>query len=73
MDLWTVAASIGDRIVVRVGESVTGGLTPQLPIYAPTGGAVLDTESSVIGAEVEITAAANGNYLVVVSDFVARI
>jgi hypothetical protein len=34
-----------------------------LRIYAPTGGAVLDTESSVTGAEVEITAAANGNYL----------
>jgi hypothetical protein len=69
MDVWTVAASINDHIVVRIGETTAGALTPHLRIYAPTGGVALDSASSVAGAEVELTAAANGNYMVIVSDF----
>ena len=68
LDVWTVAAVAGEAIVVRASE-ITGGsaLTPWLRIYSPSG-ALLDSNASGAGAEVAVTAASNGTYLVVVAD-----
>ena len=53
---------------MRASE-ISGGsaLTPSLRIYSPSG-ALLDSNASGAGAEVAVTAASNGTYLVVVGD-----
>jgi len=68
LDVWTVNANVGEAIVVRMGEVVSGSsLTPWLRIYSPTG-ALLGSNFSSIGAEVAATAPISGTYLVVVGD-----
>ncbi|MEO8136644.1 MAG: hypothetical protein ABI831_22055, partial [Betaproteobacteria bacterium] len=69
LDVWTLSATAGEAIVVRMGETVAGSaLTPWLRIYSPTG-AQLGTNFSTIGAEVVVTSApATGTYIVVAAD-----
>jgi hypothetical protein len=65
--LWTVQATAGDAIVVRMGETIPGSLTPWLRIYSPTG-SLVDTSFSAAVAEVAINAPVTGTYLVVAAD-----
>jgi trimeric autotransporter adhesin len=68
LDVWTVTANVGESIVVRMGEVAVGGaLTPWVRIYSPTG-ALMDSSFSAVAAEVAVTAAASGTFLVVVGD-----
>ena len=68
LDVYTVSANVGESIVVRASEVTAGSpLTPWLRIYSPTG-ALLDTHATAGGAEVAVTAASNGTYLVVLAD-----
>lgn len=68
LDLWTVEASAGEALVVRMGESTPGStLTCWLRLYSPTG-ALLDYSYAAAAAEVEVTAPATGSYLLVVGD-----
>jgi hypothetical protein len=67
MDLGTVEGHAGDAIVVRIAETSAAAFTPQLRIYGPTG-TLLDSSFSTIGAEVAVTAASSGTFLVVVGD-----
>jgi hypothetical protein len=68
LDVWTVAATAGQSIVVRMGETSSVSLSPQLRIYGPTG-ALLDTSTSTVGAELAVTAASSGTFVVVAGDF----
>ena len=68
LDVYTVSASIGESIIVRASEVTAGSpLTPWLRIYSPSG-ALLDSHVTAGGAEVAVTAASNGTYLVVLTD-----
>jgi len=68
LDVYTVSANIGESIVVRASEVTAGSpLTPWLRIYSPTG-ALVDSHTTAGGAEVAVTAAGNGTYLVVLTD-----
>jgi hypothetical protein len=67
LDVWTFAAVAGEAIVVRMGETTSGSLTPWLRLYGPTGVA-LGSSQSAAGAEVAVTAGATGTYLVVAAD-----
>jgi len=71
LDVWTVTATNGNAIVVRMGvtNNVSGYFTPQVRIYSPTG-VLLDSAVGADGyaAEVAITATNSGTFLVVVGD-----
>ena len=68
LDVWTVHANVGESIVVRMGETVPAStLTPWLRIYSPAG-VLLDSSFSTIAAEVAVTAASNGMFLVIAGD-----
>jgi hypothetical protein len=68
LDVFTVSANVGEAIVVRAAEVVSGtSLAPWLRIYSPSG-ALLDSSTSAVGAEVAVTAASTGTYLVVLAD-----
>jgi len=68
LDVWTVSATVGQAIVVRMGETNDVLFSPQLRIYSP-GGTLLDSSYSTVGAEVVATANTDGTYLVVAGDF----
>jgi len=68
LDVWTVTATAGQSIVVRIGETNNVAFSPQLRLYDPSG-ALLDTSSTTVGAEVAVTATNSGTFLLVVGDF----
>ncbi|MCU0786470.1 MAG: hypothetical protein MUF81_20985, partial [Verrucomicrobia bacterium] len=71
LDVWTVAATNGDAIVVRMGETNFGSaLNPQVRIYGPTG-LLLGNVDTAYGAEVAIRATNTGTFLVLAGDFTA--
>src|SRR5207247_2508378 len=68
LDLWTVTATVGAAIVMRMaGVTVGGTLTPWLRIYSPAG-ALVGNSFNTVAAEVAVTAATSGTFLVVVGD-----
>lgn len=67
VDAWTLTASAGDSIIVRMGETTTTGLTPILRIYDPYG-KLLDSAYAGSAAEVAVRAAEDGTYLVIAGD-----
>ena len=71
LDAWTVDATNGDAIVVRIGRVGAGNtLTPEVRIYSPYGGGDLAHDSQAFGGEVSIRAQRTGRYLVIASDWV---
>jgi hypothetical protein len=69
MDTWTVGATAGDRIIVRMGEIVAGsGLTPWIRIFSPTG-TYMDNGTTAASGEVEVNATVTGTYIVTATDY----
>src|SRR2546425_892877 len=69
LDAWTVDATVGDRIVVRMGEAVANSsLTPELRIISPTG-VQIDSSTFTSASEVELNATETGQYVVIASDY----
>ncbi|PYI87001.1 MAG: hypothetical protein DME26_07655, partial [Verrucomicrobia bacterium] len=60
-------ASVGENIVVRMGETTTTALTPELRLYSPNG-ILLSSSSGQAATEVTAQATNNGTFLVVASD-----
>src|SRR5439155_6747163 len=68
VDTWTLSATAGDAIVVRVGELIAGSpLTPRVSLYGPDM-ALLASSSYQSESEVVQTAPSPGTYTVVVGD-----
>ena len=68
IDLWTLDATAGEAIIVRMGETSAGStLTPWLRLYGPDG-TLLDHSYAAAAAEIAVTALTTGAYLVVVGD-----
>jgi putative lipoic acid-binding regulatory protein len=66
LDVWTINANSGDRLVVRLGDATNSAYEPGLRIYGPNG-ALLDSATGAYNAqEVEITATNSGQFLVLV-------
>jgi hypothetical protein len=71
LDAWTVDATNGDAIAVRIGKVGTPNtLTTEVRIYSPYGGANLAHDSEGAASEVSIRAKRTGRYLVIASDWV---
>ncbi|HYT59746.1 MAG TPA: hypothetical protein VEL06_06220, partial [Haliangiales bacterium] len=70
IDAWTFTANAGESIVVRMGETATATLTPQLRLYGPDG-VLLGSSSSGAAAEVSARATNSGTFLVVAGDLTA--
>jgi predicted secreted protein len=70
MDVWNFNANVGDSLVVRMGESVSGStLTPFLRIYGPNGALLDSFGASGQAAEVEVRATNTGTFTVIAADF----
>jgi len=68
LDVWTVAATNGQNVVIRMGETNNVTFSPQLRVYDPSG-VLLDQETTTVGAEVSFRATNSGTFLVIASDF----
>jgi hypothetical protein len=66
IDTWSLTASAGESMVIRMGE-VTAGLAPQLRLYGPDG-VLLDSSSGVVATEVTARATNSGTFLLVAGD-----
>jgi len=72
LDVWTIAASAGDRLMARVG---TTGFRPYLVLYGPTGAQLAVGAGSGSGdtdALVDAAAPSDGTYTVVVQSYYAN-
>lgn len=72
LDMWSIAASAGDRIMVRAG---TTGFRPYLLLYGPTGALVDSGAGSGSGdtdAYVEAVTTSNTTYTVVMQSYIAN-
>jgi hypothetical protein len=68
IDAWSFAASAGENILVRMGETVAASvLFPWLRLYGPNG-VLLSDNFGAAAAEVTFRATNNGTFLVVVGD-----
>jgi hypothetical protein len=67
LDLYSLQAIAGERIVLTLGE-VTPAYEPYLALYGP-GGAVLGTPSALTAASIEVAAPATGTYYVLVGEY----
>jgi trimeric autotransporter adhesin len=69
-DSWTFSATIGDRIVIRVGEiSQTNNFAPRIRLQNPSAVQVA-VASAGVAAEIAVTATNTGTYTVTVDDAV---
>jgi len=69
-DSWTFSASIGDRIVIRIGEiTQTGSFTPRIRLQNPSAVQIAVASSSLV-AEIAVTATNTGTFTVIVDDAV---
>src|SRR5262245_29945513 len=68
IDLWTAAATQGDRIVVQIAE-VTGGasFTPRIEISAPDG-TQMGASAGGVAARLDLQAHVSGTFTIAVSD-----
>jgi hypothetical protein len=64
---WTFTASAGDRIVLRAGELSATAFTPWIRLFNP-GNTQIDSAFGASAAEIEVTAATNGTFRVIVND-----
>jgi predicted regulator of Ras-like GTPase activity (Roadblock/LC7/MglB family) len=64
---YTVTASVGESIVVRIGETVTSTLTPALQLYGPDG-SLLSSSADAAVAEVTARATNSGTFKVLAFD-----
>jgi hypothetical protein len=70
LDAWTVDATKGDAIIVRIGRAqAESTLVPEVRIYGPAGGNDLAHDSRTVAGEVSIHAPVSGQYLVIASDW----
>src|SRR5262249_19314220 len=68
LDLWRFTANTGEGIVLRVGEvSDAGNFEPWIRLFSPSG-TLLGTSAGDLAAEIAVTAAESGTFLVVVGD-----
>jgi hypothetical protein len=72
VDPWTFSATIGDRIVIRVGEiTQTNNFTPRIRLMTPN--AVQQaTANGAVAAEVSVVATNNGTFTVQIDGVVAN-
>ena len=69
LDVWSFSANAGDSIALRMGELTNASpLTPALWLYGPTG-ALLDSSSGAVAAQVSFRATNNGIFTVVAGDY----
>jgi len=68
LDVWNFTANAGDNLVVRMGELVSGSLTPYLRLYGPDG-SLLDFASYATASQVAARATNSGTFTVVAGDF----
>ena len=62
-------ASVGDRIVLRVGKiGTTGNFNPWIRLYTVDGKTLLGSQSTATAAEIAVTATNTGTFTVTVSD-----
>jgi hypothetical protein len=67
-DIWTIAATNGDRMSVQIAKLSGGaGFTPRIQILAPNG-ASLGVKSGGVAARLDVQAYVSGTYTVAVSD-----
>lgn len=72
IDMWSIAANAGDRIMVRVG---TTGFRPYLLLYGPNGvqlGVGAGNGSGDTDGLVDVTAPSNGTYTAVLESYYAN-
>ncbi len=72
LDVWTITASAGDRLMVRVGSA---GFRPYLLLYGPAGVQIAAGAGSSSGdtdARVDAVAASNGIYTIVMQSYYAN-
>ena len=68
LDVWSVAASAGEYLIVRMGDvGGTNSLTPYLRLLGPDG-VLLDSSYGAVAAEVKARATLSGAFTVVVGD-----
>jgi hypothetical protein len=68
VDLYSISAAVGDRLILSVGEGVTAlNFEPYLRLYAPDGTVVATSSASGSGF-IETTATAAGTYTVLVRE-----
>src|ERR1022692_4407451 len=69
-DSWTFSASIGDSIVIRVGEiTQTGSFTPRIRLQNPNA-VQIASASGAVSAEIAVTATNTGTFTLIVDDAV---
>ncbi len=67
-DTWTLLASTGDRILLKMGHTLGSGfLDPRLRLYDPTG-VLVASDSGANVAEIAWSATTDGTYSVIASD-----
>lgn len=64
---WSFTASAGESLVIRVGETATGGFVPWVRLHSSEG-VLLRQDFSAAAAEVTMRATNSGTFVVVVSD-----
>ena len=69
LDVWSFTANVGENIVVRMGEMVSGSpLTPHLRLFGPNGALLSTYGNSGAASEVSTRATNSGAFTVVASD-----
>jgi hypothetical protein len=67
LDMWTVTANAGDRIVLQISKLAGGAsFVPQLELFGPTGGRI-SGDSGVTAARIDAQAPYSGTYTILVS------
>lgn len=67
LDTYTLAASAGDHLVLRIADTAGGALYPRIELYAPDGSLAGSGEGPLVGT-VEHDAAQSGTYTLLVKD-----
>jgi hypothetical protein len=71
LDLYSFTASLGERILLSVGEgaAATPGFAPDITLYDPTG-KVVTTTTNAVAVGIETTATVSGTFNVLVRDLI---
>src|SRR5262249_6226439 len=68
LDPWTIAATVGDRIVLQIDKTTGGaGFAPFMELFGPDGARVAFDSGSAV-ARVDVQAPVSGSYTVLISD-----
>ena len=70
VDSWTLTASSGDNIVLRIGKLTDGGndFDPSIRLYGPDGTLLGSEDNGSLASEVAVKATSSGTFTVLVSD-----